>query len=400
MNQAVVHRSAPLSRSLLAVLAAGAGLSAATLYYNQPVLGAIARDLGVSARDVGVVPTTTQLGYAAGILAFAPLGDRYDKRRIVVAKLVALVVALVVAGLAPSIAVLSAASLVVGLAATAAQDFVPIAATLAAPTARGKTVGVVMTGLLLGILTSRLASGVVGDALGWRAVYFGAAASVAVLAVVSSFALPVLAPTTDASYFALLRSIGGLVREHAPLRRAALAQALLSMAFSGFWSTLALVLAAPPFGLGASVAGAFGLAGAVGALAAPLAGTLADRRGPGAVVVAGASLVVASFVAMGIFPSSIAVLVVTTVLFDLGVHASLVSHQTIVYGLAPEARSRLNAVLVSAMFFGMASGALVANRAFAAYGFVGVATFGAAAALAALVVRVLRARPALARTGA
>jgi predicted MFS family arabinose efflux permease len=374
------------------VLALGAGLSAASLYYNQPILVAIAADLRATPAAIGLVPMLTQLGYAAGILLFAPLGDRLDRRRVIVAKLLGLAVALLAAGLAPSLPWLAVASLAIGLLATAAQDFVPAAASLAPPESRGRIVGGVMTGLLLGILLSRLASGLTSEHLGWRAVFFGASGPIGALAVVAALRLPAFLPTTSASYGSLLRSIGALARDLGPLRRAALAQALLSVAFSGFWSTLALALAAPPYRLGSSAAGAFGLAGAAGALVAPLAGGIADRRGPALVIRGGAGLVAASFVLMGSWQGSIAVLVVGTIVFDLGVQACLISHQTIVYSLDPAARSRLNAVLVSAMFVGMATGAALASRALARYGWTGVMLLGGVASLMALVVHAWPAR--------
>ncbi|MFS8065311.1 MAG: MFS transporter, partial [Byssovorax sp.] len=365
-----------LAPSLVALFAIGAGLSVAGLYYNQPILGPMAAELGATPGQIGVVPMLTQLGYAAGILLFAPLGDRLDRRRVIVVKLAALAAALTLAGLASSVWLLAAASLAVGLLATTAQDFVPAAAALAPPAARGKTVGSVMTGLLLGILLSRVVSGAISDRFGWRAVFFGAAATIAVLAIVSAARLPTFAPSATASYGALLRSMAVLVRDVGPLRRAALVQALLSVAFSGFWSTLALALAAPPYRLGSTAAGLFGLAGAAGAIVAPLAGAIADKRGPAAVIRIGAVLVIASFAAMAVLPGSLAVLIVGTVAFDLGVQACLISHQTIVYGLDPAARSRVNAVLVSSMFVGMSAGAALASQVLVRYGWSGVMTLG------------------------
>lgn len=383
---------AHLAPSLVALFAIGAGVSVAGLYYNQPILGAMAAELGATPGQIGLVPMLTQLGYAAGILLFAPLGDKLDRRRVIVAKLVALAAALSLAGLASSVWILATASLAIGLLATTAQDFVPAAAALAPPAARGKTVGSVMTGLLLGILLSRVVSGAVSDRFGWRAVFFGAAASVAALAIGSAARLPTFAPSATASYGALLRSIAVLARDVAPLRRAALVQSLLSLAFSGFWSTLALALAAPPYHLGSTAAGLFGLAGAAGAVAAPLAGAIADRRGPATVIRIGAALVIASFVMMALLPGSLAALIAGTIVFDLGVQACLISHQTIVYSLDPAARSRLNAVLVSSMFLGMSAGAAIASQVLVRYGWPGVMTLGAASATLALIVRSLPVR--------
>jgi predicted MFS family arabinose efflux permease len=329
----------------------------------------------------------TQLGYASGILLFAPFGDRRDRRQVIVVKLIALSLSLTAAGLAQSVAALAVASLAIGLSATAAQDFVPAAAALAPPESRGKVVGTVMTGLLLGILLSRLASGAVSDRYGWRVVYFGAAGIIAALAALSAARVPSIAPSTREPYGKLLRSMLALARDLGALRRATLAQALLSFAFSAFWSTLALSLAAPPHRLGSTAAGLFGLAGAAGAAVAPVAGALADKRGPETVIRAGAALVVFSFASMALWPASLGLLIVGTVVFDLGVQASLIAHQTIIYGLDGAARSRLNAILVSSMFLGMSLGAAVASSMLSRHGWAGVMLLGAGTSAAALVVR-------------
>lgn len=383
-----IDRPAPTG-PLLGLIAAGAGLSAASLYYNQPILGAIAAEYGASPADVGVLPMLTQVGYAAGILLFAPFGDRFDLRRVILVKGSALCIALLVAGFSPSLAAMAVASLAIGLSATTAQDFIPAAAALAPEGARGKIVGRAMTGLLLGILLSRVVSGAVGEHLGWRAVYLGAAGLVAALLAVTAARLPSISKGHPAPYGTMLLSTITLVRQYGQLRRAAFTQALLALAFSGFWSTLAIVLARPPFQLGSSVAGAFGVAGAAGALAASVVGALADRRGPAAIVRFGALLVLVSFLAMALLPGSLVVLVVATIVFDIGVQASLIAHQTIVYGLEASARSRLNAVLVSIMFVGMAFGSAVATRLVERWGLVAVGVLGASAASLAWLVSAL-----------
>ena len=381
-----------LPASLVLLLATGAGLSVASLYYAQPMLGVLGADIGASGRAVGFIPTLTQLGYALGILLLAPLGDRFDRRRIVLIKAAALCAALLVAGAAPSIGVLLAASLAIGLAATMAQDIVPAAATLAPEASRGKTVGTVMTGLLLGILLSRVVSGFVAEHFGWRSMFIAAAASIALVGAAAWRGLPRFRPTTHLAYGALLGSLATLWSRHGTLRRAAFAQGLLAVGFSAFWSTLAVMLHGEPFHLGSAAAGAFGLAGAAGALAAPLAGRLADRRGPELVTRLGAGLVVVSFAAMGLAPlmpphAQLWLLALAAVGFDLGMQAALIAHQTIVYGIEPGARSRLNAVLFTAMFIGMAAGSALGALALAQWGWVGVTGLATGTAAAALAVR-------------
>jgi predicted MFS family arabinose efflux permease len=369
------------------LLGLGAGLGAASIYYNQPMLSALATELRASPQQVGQVPTLTQLGYAGGILLLSPIGDRYDRRRIILLKATLLTLALLATALATSLGAVCALSVVVGVSATLAQDCVPAAAALAPPERRGKIVGSVMTGLLLGILLSRVVSGAVTQLLGFRAMFALGGALVFCLTLLMARQLRSFEPTTALPYRALLGSLGSLLRRHAGLRRAALAQGLLSAAFSAFWSTLAVMLHEPPFGYGSSVAGAFGLAGAAGALGAPIAGGISDRRGPGAVTRVGASLVIASFVAFALAPGSLFVLIAGTLLFDLGVQAALIAHQSIIYGLEPAARSRLNAVLVGVMFVGMSSGAAIGAQALARFGWRGVCAFGGAAATLALLVR-------------
>jgi len=389
----------PLTLSLVGLLAAGAGLSVAALYYSQPMLGELQAAIGASARQVGLVPTLTQLGYAVGIFFLAPLGDRHDRRRIILAKAAALVAALLLAGASSALPLLLAASLAVGLAATMAQDIVPAAATLAPEAQRGRIVGTVMTGLLMGILLSRVVSGVVASHFGWRAMFVAAALSIAGFAAVAARVLPRFRPTTTLHYGALLASSAQLWKRHAALRRAALAQGLLAIGFSAFWSTLAVMLHASPWHLGSAAAGAFGLAGAAGALAAPLAGRLADTRGPELVTRLGTGLAAVAFLLMAagaLLPTDVQLWVIGAgaVGFDLGVQATLVSHQTIVYGLDGHARSRLNALLFTGMFIGMSSGAALGSVALSQWGWTGVMLLAAASALAALAVRLWPARRA------
>lgn len=380
-----------LSGARIGLLAGGAGLAVASLYYSQPMLGVLASDLGVSGGSIGLVPTLTQLGYALGILLLTPLGDRHDRRALISAKAALLAAVLLASALTTHFAGLLLSSLMVGIAATLAQDIVPAAAVLAPPQRRGRVVGIVMTGLLMGILLSRVVSGFVAEHFGWRTVFASAAFAIALLGISAWRGLPRFAPATRLSYIELIASVFSLWRQHPALRRAAWSQGLLSLAFSAFWSTLAIMLH-QRYGLGSSAAGAFGLAGAAGALAAPLAGRLADRRGPQVVTRVGAGLTAASFALLWLDAglsarAAMCLIAVASIGFDFGIQATLVSHQTIVYGLDPDARSRLNAALFTGVFAGMAAGGALGSFALAALGWHAVVALAVAASACSLLLR-------------
>lgn len=391
------NNTTTLSPNVVFLLAAGAGLSVASIYYSQPMLGIMGDAFHAGVSDTGLVPTLTQVGYALGILLLAPLGDRHDRRQIIRVKGVLLALTLLLCGFSSSFPLLLISSLAIGLAATVAQDIIPAAATLASDANRGKTVGTVMTGLLAGILLSRVFSGVVAEYFGWRSVYFLAAVGVLVITFAIGAVLPRFKPNTTLSYPALLRSLGKLWAEYPELRRAALAQGLLSVAFSAFWSTLAVMLA-ERYQLGSAVAGAFGLAGAAGALAAPLAGALADRHGPDYVTKIGAAMVVCSFALMFLLPllsvpAQLALIALSAVGFDLGIQATLVAHQTIIYAINPAARSRLNAIMFTLVFIGMASGAALGSKILESAGWTGVIALATVVATGGLVLRMLAKTP-------
>jgi predicted MFS family arabinose efflux permease len=391
INSVAARPAETLPGPLVFTLAAGAGLSVASIYYSQPMLDIIGKQFNVGVGAVGMVPMLTQMGYALGILLLAPLGDRHDRRAIILIKGLLLVAALLLCGFSGGLNALLIASFATGLTATVAQDIVPASAALAPERSRGKTVGTVMTGLLVGILLSRVVSGVVAEYFGWRAMYWLAAALVLLISLALWRVLPRFTPGTSVSYPRLLLSLAHLWRHHQTLRRAALAQGLLSVGFSAFWSTLALMLS-DRFHLDSAVAGAFGLAGAAGAMAAPLAGSVADRIGPARVTIVGAGLVTVSFALMFLLPAlplpaQLALIVLSTIGFDLGVQATLVAHQTLVYSLAPEARSRLNALLFTVVFIGMATGAALGSLALARWGWNGVVTLATLAGAASFALR-------------
>lgn len=377
-------------------LALGAGFSVASIYYSQPLLPLMGSDLHLSINGMGLVPTLTQAGYALGILFLLPLGDRHDRRRLILLKSAALAVLLLACSLTSHLPSLLIVSLLLGMAATMAQDIVPAAAILAPAGKQGKMVGTVMTGLLLGILLSRTVSGFVGAAFGWRIMYQLAALSIALIGVLMWAVLPRFATHSTLSYPALMKSMAHLWQRYPALRRAAMAQGFLSVAFSAFWSTLAVMLL-EKYQLGSAVAGTFGIAGAAGALAAPLAGGLADKVGAAKVTQLGAGLVTVSFALMFLLPAlpphgQLLLIALSAVGFDLGLQSSLVAHQNLVYGLEPQARGRLNALLFTGVFIGMAVGSALGSKLYALASWQGVVVLATVSGLIALAIRTQEAR--------
>nr|WP_244237460.1 MFS transporter [Corallococcus llansteffanensis] len=366
-------------------MAVAGAFSVANLYYNQPLLGDMGRTLGASGGALGLVPMLTQVGYAVGILFLVPLGDSLERRRVILVLCGCVSLALVATALAPDLRVMVAASFALGVTTVIPQLLIPFAAHLAEPSQRGRVVGTVMSGLLIGILLSRTVAGFVGTHLGWRTLFWAAAGLMVVLGIVLRFTLPAQPPLASMPYPALMRSLIHLARTEPVLRLHAVLGALTFGAFSAFWVTLALYLQSLPGHYDAQVAGLFGVVGVAGAAIAPLVGRYADQRGDRRLNALAIAVLLASFGVLWLLGHTLWGIALGVVLLDLGAQANQITNQARVYALRPDARSRLNTLYMVTYFVGGASGAWAGTAAWTRAGWPGVCAVGAAMSLTALV---------------
>lgn len=377
-----------LSRGVVVLFAVACGAAVANVYYSQPLLVTLGHDFAMSAALVGSVVTLTHVGYGLGLFLLVPLGDLADRRRLIVAQLLFLVVALAVVAVARSAAVLLVGMAATGLLAVVTQTLVAFAASLAPPAGRGRVVGLVTSGVVVGILLARTASGLIADLAGWRAVYLASAALTALLALVLYRVLPRHsgAPPTNLRYGQLLRSTITLFAGERLLRLRALFGLLIFAAFSTLWSGVALPLSEAPYSLSHGAIGALGLIGVVGALAATVAGRLNDRGLSRWTTGVALALLAASWLPLAFTRTSLWALVVGVILLDLAVQAVHVTNQTLIYALRPDAGSRLIGGYMVFYSIGSATGALAATSLYTVAGWGAVCVLGAAFSSLALVV--------------
>lgn len=373
---------------LMLLLATACGMIVANLYYAQPLVGVISSSIGLSAGMSGFIVTLTQIGYVVGLLFIVPMGDIVDNRKLVVVSLLLTATALVITAVSKQSVTFLAASFVIGLGSVAAQVLVPFASYLASDSSRGRVVGNVMSGLLLGIMLARPLSSLVADFFGWHTVFVLSAVAVFILAIVLSKVLPARKPSTDTRYLALLGSMWHLLRTTPLLRRRAAYHACVFATFSLFWTTAPLLLSSPGFHFSQKEIALFALVGVAGAIAAPVAGRVADRGWTKPATGIALTLVVISMAMPLMIHSAssigIVILVISAILLDAGVSANLVLGQRALFSLPPEIRSRLNGLFMAIFFFGGAIGSAIGGWLYAASGWTTVLWVGMAFPLAAI----------------
>ena len=374
------------SRGKIVMMAVIAGAVITNIYCTQPILPLIRAGFKVDLSMVDLVAAAALLGFSTGLALLLPLGDRFDRRRLVLVQIALAFVFGIAAAVSPSIWTLIAASFGLGIVSCVPQQLVPFAAVMSRPTERGRNVGTVVSGIMVGILVGRTIAGVIGATLGWRAVYgFEAAFMVPVWFGAASL-LPRGVPSTDLSYGRLLASLWPLARDNRPIRESMIVQALLWACFNAFWVNLAALLATGPWHLGSAWAGGFGIIGAAGAFAASFGGRASDRLGTRAVVGASIGIVTLAYLLLSGANSSLTFLVIGVIVLDIGVQAGLVSNQTRAFAVDPKAQGRINSLYMTATFFGGAVGTVVSGWLMSRFGWTGIVAFGIALGLVAAAI--------------
>ncbi|MCF2156331.1 MFS transporter [Escherichia coli] len=374
-----------LSPALIVLMSIATGLAVASNYYAQPLLDTIARNFSLSASSAGFIVTAAQLGYAAGLLFLVPLGDMFERRRLIVSMTLLAAGGMLITASSQSLAMMILGTALTGLFSVVAQILVPLAATLASPDKRGKVVGTIMSGLLLGILLARTVAGLLANLGGWRTVFWVASVLMALMALALWRGLPQMKSETHLNYPQLLGSVFSMFISDKILRTRALLGCLTFANFSILWTSMAFLLAAPPFNYSDGVIGLFGLAGAAGALGARPAGGFADKGKSHHTTTFGLLLLLLSWLAIWFGHTSVLALIIGILVLDLTVQGVHITNQTVIYRIHPDARNRLTAGYMTSYFIGGAAGSLISASAWHG-GWAGVCLAGATIALVNLLV--------------
>lgn len=375
-----------LSPALILLMSVATGLAVASNYYAQPLLDTIARAFDLSASSAGFIVTAAQLGYAAGLLFLVPLGDMFERRMLIVSMTLLAAGGMLITASSQSLTMMIIGTALTGLFSVVAQILVPLAATLASPEKRGKVVGTIMSGLLLGILLARTVAGLLASLGGWRTVYWVASVLMVIMALALWRGLPKVKQENDLNYTQLLASVFSLFTQDKLLRTRAILGCLTFANFSILWTSMAFLLAAPPFNYSEGVIGLFGLAGAAGALGARPAGGLADKGKSHMTTSAGLVLLLLSWAAIWYGHVSVLALIVGILVLDLTVQGVHITNQTVIYRVKPDARNRLTAGYMTSYFIGGAAGSLISASAWQHAGWTGVCAIGAIVAAINLLV--------------
>ena len=378
-------------------MAVASGIIVADITYLQPLLHLVRLDLHTSVAATSALLTFTQVGYVMGLALIAPLGDVWPRRRLIVGVFLVAAVAMATVAVVPNYLTLASLLFVIGVTSVGGQLLVPFAADLSPDATRGRTIGIVMSGLLSGVLLSRVVAGYVAQLFGWRGVYVVAALALVAMAMTLARYLPLEAPRERVPYTRVIAESFTMLRTSSLLRRRSWLGAATMGSLNVVWATLAFHLAASPFHYSSGTIGLFGLVGLSGIAMANVAGRLADQGRVRQTTILCAALMVVSYVLLWVGAASVLVIGFAIIVVDAGAQGMQISNQTVIYAIAPEKRSRVNSPYMVTFFMGVAAGSLGAGFAYASFGWSGACAFGLLLALASLVLAVtMRAEPTIA----
>ena len=374
--------------SLLWTLAIISGVTVANIYYNQPLLNRISRDLNISEFTANLIAMFSQIGYALGLLFIIPLGDLYRRRNIILVNISVLVVSLLTIALAPNIHLILFASLLTGACSVIPQVFMPLAAQYSTPETKGKNVGIILSGLLTGILASRVVSGIVGEYMGWRFIYFIAAGLMIVCLIVIIRILPDLPSNFQGTYFGLMKSLFSLIKDYPSLRIYSIRAGIAFGSFLAMWSCLAFKMGQAPFYADSDVIGILGLCGIAGASTASLVGKYVKKVGIRNFNFIGCGLILLAWASLYFCGNTYAGIIAGVLLIDIGMQCIQLSNQATLFELDPSASNRINTIFMSTYFAGGSLGTLLSGAAWSLYGWTGVVAAGILLSSASLLVTV------------
>ena len=365
-----------LTRRLVWIMAFGSGVSVANIYYIQPLISQMANNYHITQSSAGLVASFTQIGFALGLFFILPLAEIVEKKQLIMTILVLSCGSLSLLYVSPNLMITAIALFAIGFTSILPQIFIPLGAQLAPPEERGKIIGSIMSGLLIGMLLSRVFSGLAGERYGWKTIYLIAALMMIGLMVILKFNLPKCRALSKIKYQESLKSIIPLIKQFPVLRESAIIGAMAFCAFSAFWTALTFLLQGTHYRLGADTAGMFGLVGIIGALFSPVAGRISDRKGPRFTVGINIIVIIVSYVVFGFWGYHLWGLIIGVILLDLGVQCCNVSNQTRIHQLNEEARNRITAIYMVSYFLGGALGSYLGALTYQRYHWLGVCILG------------------------
>ena len=386
--KAELKENGGLPTHILWTLAIVAGISVANLYYNQPLLNVIRHELGVSEFQTNLIAMITQIGYALGLLFIVPLGDLYQRKKIILTNFILLIFSLIAIAVAPNIYIIWGASFITGVCSMIPQIFVPIASQFSQPENKGRNVGIVISGLLTGILSSRVISGFVGEVLGWREMYFIAAGMMLLCSIVVLKALPDIRPTFRGKYSSLMKSLFSLIKDYPTLRIYSMRAGIAFGSFLAMWSCLAFKMGEAPFYANSDVIGILGVCGIAGALTASFVGKYVKTVGIRNFNFIGCGLILLAWASLYFCGNTYAGIIAGVILIDIGMQCIQLSNQASIFDICPPASNRVNTIFMTTYFIGGSLGTFLAGSCWHVWRWDGVSGIGTVLTILSLLITI------------